>query len=295
MKTEVQIQILLSSQPIKTQSDWELIRSSCSDKLGINFKSLVKYEEDGMSAYDFLNWYDNGPGTGDVVMYRDVPYLVGKTLVSSSHLVSRITDSINDCDITADNSELFAPKDSVLKKAEKLIASQLLQFDYGKLSLSHKHIPKVMERVRYKSEKDEGIGIVWECNVDKGTVTMACCYSITSDTISYRSSNMTELSLEEYTFLPMTINDLRKLNKNLNRYGKQWNDKLHRVEPEQLQVEKGRPYWYITDKMTAVKATEKLTPTSVYRARSGNYFPELKDCLEALGKINMVIRDTLSK
>lgn len=98
-----------------------------------------------------------------------------------------------------------------------------------------------------------------------------------------------------FQFNPMTVVAARRLNRELERFGKVWNDKLHRIEPLEPKVAKGEKYWYISDKMTVVTDREKGTPTSHFRYIAGNYFKSQDEALEYLGRFQELLRDRLAK
>lgn len=98
-----------------------------------------------------------------------------------------------------------------------------------------------------------------------------------------------------FQFNPMTVVAARRLNRELEKYGKVWNDKLHRIEPIDPKVAKGEKYWYISDKMAVVTDREKGTPTSHFRYIAGNYFKSYDEALEYLGKFHELLRDRLAK
>ena len=86
----------------------------------------------------------------------------------------------------------------------------------------------------------------------------------------------------------------RKLNNILSKYGKTWNEKLHRIEPLEPMSEKGKPYWYINDKLELVQDEENGKMSSRFRYRCANYFKTHAEGLEYLGRVAELLRDRLA-
>ena len=61
-----------------------------------------------------------------------------------------------------------------------------------------------------------------------------------------------------------------------------------------MKLDKGKKYFYITDKLTVVEETDKGTPTGQMRYLCGNYFHTQMAADIMLGKIHELIRDYLA-
>lgn len=86
----------------------------------------------------------------------------------------------------------------------------------------------------------------------------------------------------------------RRLHRELNKVGKIWKDTLSRIESLEYEVKEGESYWYIDDKLSVVKKTEKCTPTSKKRYLAGNYFVTYESAINMLSKIRNTINDFLA-
>lgn len=303
MKSFKQTVNYLSSQPIQSTKDWEMIRALYLMKSGEPLKCNVTYSDDGMTVYEFSEWFENGFGIGDIVQVcypgiTDTIYgVAGNISNGKTELACTLNGTRFDTKpMTVDSQFVSIPSDkSVGSMLSDTIRHNLLQFDYEKLRMVSKHCPKPLERIKFKNDELEGVGVVkWFYN-DSHKVDFYCYHIPSTETTRFSMDEKAVISMDDYDALPMTVNDLRNLNKALGKFGKAWNDKMHRVELIQLQVNKGEPYWYISDKMTAVKSIEGLTPTSRFRVRAGNYFHTLEECLDCVGAFQLELRRRLAK
>ena len=90
------------------------------------------------------------------------------------------------------------------------------------------------------------------------------------------------------------VSCLRRMNRELEKCGKIWKDKLKRIEPINAKVNKGEKYWYISDKMKVVQDREKNTPTSHFRYLCGNYFTSELAALRMLDIWSQTLHDYMA-
>ena len=169
------------------------------------------------------------------------------------------------------------------------------EFDYDKKTLRKKYIPEINERVEFSRGNYIGLGVVRSINPVENSIEFFCYFIYSDKKIGYSMHESGICDVMSFQFNPMTVVAARRLNRELEKYGKVWNDKLHRIEPIDPKVAKGEKYWYISDKMTVVTDREKGTPTSHFRYIAGNYFKSYDEALEYLGKFHELLRDRLVK
>lgn len=287
-KSSNQIHSFLSACKYRTKTDWEMIAAFCKEKTELP-RSYELDPEHGISCSDFTRWYDSGFGAGDIAETESGEViLLGLTNFTTSRIVAELSDNqiLTIPAETPQNALKPAPEASITL-FKSLLLKENLQFNWETLSLSPKYIPSVNERVIFRGNNETGLGVVRSLNLETGFVSLYCYYLYESKRCSY-SMNETEVcNLYDYDFETMengnkttrTLNAIscqRKLNRELSRYGKTWNQSRHRIEPLEPSVKKGESYWYFNDRFVLTQATENETPTSRSRLLAGNYFKTAK-------------------
>lgn len=158
-----------------------------------------------------------------------------------------------------------------------------------------KFVPKINDRVLIWNQNDTKLGVIRAICPDTNEVELYCWFDYKMKKCAYSMHEKDAVTFHEYHFEPMSIIAQRRLNTELNKYGKVWYDKLHRIEPLEVKVAVGQHYWYINDKMKIVQETEKGTPTSHFRYIAGNYFNKHSEALDYLEKMVELLRDRLTK
>ena len=296
MKTEIQILHFLGQQTFKSESAWRLISSFCSNDLKYNLPINPKYSAQGIGADDFSEWFENGFASGDVAWLNNDLVMLGKCTLQSANIESTLSDGVlHNKRLQAAVTDLkhASEEDRVLFISE--LSKQQLQFVESSQSIAEKRIPRVNERVVFYNDKVRGLGVVREVRVEDNYIEFYCYYIYNSGKIGYSMHEKGVCTLHEYYFDAMSISSQRRVNRELGKYGKVWNDKMHRIEPLQVKLPKGEKYWYINDKFKVVQEVDKSTPTSNFRYLAGNYFVDYDDCLEYAGIISELMRDRLAK
>ena len=221
--------------------------------------------------------------------------MVGKCTLERCKVVASMSGS--SVDLIKDEvsySSLSHATPEMSSKFISLLSKMLLQFDYKSLDIRKKYIPKPNERVSFRSDSVYGYGVVRNTIQESGSVEMYCYYIPESDECGFSMHEKDTVNVFDFSFSPMTIVEMRKLDYKLSEYGKRWNEKLHRVEPKIIQAETEKPYWFMDDEMKVMKSTEKCTPTSRFRINSGNYFSTEKECVKYAGMFSDLLRDRLA-
>lgn len=285
--------------------DWKMILSYCK-----NFGSFRICAEinpvDGVTASDFVDWFENGFGAGDVAIYEDEAVMIGKTHRNASKIVAKLSDdkiSILDMEIASEGLKMA--NFDIADKFHDLLFQQNLQFNWKTLCLDQKFIPEINDRIIFHGNGLNGLGVVRNINRCTGDMTLYCYYIYETKACGYSMREDGIVNLKEFWFEPMDngesrqtqkngVSCQRRLNRELERYGKIWNERLHRIEPLSIQVENGEKYWYITDKMTLIQDVERGLQLSRTRANAGNYFRRMEDGLKVLGLLQDELRNLLA-
>lgn len=304
-KTNLQIQSFLSVNSYRSETDWEMIAAFCRDKA--EFSILAEIDpENGITASEFIDWYEHGFGTGDVTEYDGRLVILGKTLRNASKIVAMLSDDkilISDLEIASEGLKMASEGD--VRKFHDAMLREKLQFNWSDLRLIEKYIPKSNERVIWFGKGQKGLGVVRSVDLKTGEVELFCWFNYNTKQTGFSMHEKDVVNLRDFVFEPMELGEnkfskmnalscQRRLNRELEHHGKTWNQPRHRVEPVNMQVEKGKRYWYISDKLALVSDIEKGLQTSRNRALAGNYFKTNVQGLEVLGRIMEVICDYLA-
>lgn len=304
MKTKRQVIDFFNSNHFATAEDCEMVSLFCQNNCGLTPKDFPTVTTPGsINSQTFIEWYRNGFGIGDIVFEEETGsyYVVSNsstTCIQSCAILSNLCKTGKKW--KSKNNELDATTLSNVSEIENKamtisLAEQGYEFDYEKKTLRKKYIPEINERVEFSRGNYIGLGVVRSINPVENSIEFFCYFIYSDKKIGYSMHESGVCDVMSFQFNPMTVVAARRLNRELEKYGKVWNDKLHRIEPLDPKVDKGEKYWYISDKMTVVTDREKGTPTSHFRYIAGNYFKSYDEALEYLGKFHELLRDRLAK
>lgn len=304
MKTKRQVIDFFNSNHFATAEDCEMVSLFCQNNCGLTPKDFPTVTTPGsINSQTFIEWYRSGFGIGDIVFEKKTGsyYVVSNsstTCIQSCAILSNLCKTGKKW--KSKNNELDATTLSNVSEIENKamtisLAEQGYEFDYEKKTLRKKYIPEINERVEFSRGNYIGLGVVRSINPVENSIEFFCYFIYSDKKIGYSMHESGVCDVMSFQFNPMTVVAARRLNRELEKYGKVWNDKLHRIEPIDPKVAKGEKYWYISDKMTVVTDREKGTPTSHFRYIAGNYFKSYDEALEYLGKFHELLRDRLAK
>lgn len=298
MKRKKQIEYFLKNRRYRTRIDFDLVSSYCRTKFGLKLHEPSYFENDsGMTSAIFQKWLEDGFGGGDVVKRGDILYLVQSSSPGDTKMCFKIENGIpSRCsDVLPDDSLVHANKEET-KRIFNALDNMGLEFENPYFCVTDQYKPSSGDLVSFVNKKtgDEGIGVVRMRYMD-GKITMFC-YVLKGMDPKY--------SMEEYLgyvndfrFTPFSPADYPRkyLEAALNKVGKTWNHSLKRIEPLNMEREKGESYWFISDKRTVMQAEEKKTVVSHKRYLSGNYFRTREEAMEVLAEQNEVVRRILAR
>lgn len=297
MKTAYQTQALITSQTIQNHNDWELIQSFCQKRhirLG-TFSPTI--EEGGMTIAQFLDWYDNGYGNGEIARYNgktaiilegNCEYAVVGGTISSKGYEEKMC-------MAFDNYGLKKLSISSQEKANRTLASLGYEFSRKTNEVVPKYVPHPNEKVFFYNLTDSGVGVVKSVDASTNRIDLYCWFNYVTKEIGYSMHEEGIVTLDAYHFEPISITANNRLKSELAKVGKRWFDKLHRIEPIEVKAEVDQKYWYINDKLKVIQGVEKGTPTSHFRYLVGNYFTKYSEAIEYHDKILELLKDRLAK
>ena len=251
------------------------------NSVGIKPKRATKSGAIDCSFDDFMDWYQHGYGSGDIVGY-------GRTAIVVSLCFQ---DTLMYCGYFGLDGELLLPKepcaigDATRRKPlekeesakceENYLISEFL-VDVAKGVLVRKPVPI--------------IGKVYEF-LNDGRKYAGCVSSISDKTVTFcYQYNQKELNLKEIDVKPCQIyclvTNTTKLYKEIrDRFGYSWDDKSHQFVLLPKRANKGGIYFYITDRFTVSAAKDGYTMKNDMQYSSGNYFitkPEAEEFLDTM-------------
>lgn len=305
-KTPLQIQSFLATNAYRSEGDWQMITAFCKNKADFDIHAEIN-PENGLSASDFIDWYENGFGPGDIVQKDAEIIMLGISHFKAAQSVARLSDDkilIQDIEIATDGLKI-APEGIVYDFRDAMFLQEL-QFSWKDMKLIKKFVPEVDMRVIFHGKGIKGLGVVRDVDPKSGDVELYCYYIYETKECGFSMHEKGIVNLQDFWFEPMDNGDKRqskmngiscqrRLNRELGRHGKIWNERLHRIEPIVMQVPVGGSYWYINDKMMLVQDVEKGLQLSRTRANAGNYFWKRADGLETLAEWNEILRNRLAK
>lgn len=306
-KTALQISSFLSQHSFKSDQDLNRILAICQSEGGLPSHSSYTIDtENGITVIDYLHWNDNCVGAGDICRMGDDLVICGICRLACATIVGKLSDDeILILDSETPQTALKLASDEERYDFMCIMLENRLQFSLKEMKLVEKYVPQPGERVIFTSPTVSGLGVVKTVHFDTDRVDYFCYYINETEQVGYSMDEKSVTGLSDVIFEPMNNSSLRqtsgngiylqrKLNNILSKYGKTWNEKLHRIEPLEPMSEKGKPYWYINDKLELVQDEENGKMSSRFRYRCANYFKTHAEGLEYLGRVAELLRDRLA-
>lgn len=264
--------------------------------------------ENLLDVQSFTSWYESGYSATETAKFGNSIVMLGLCNLNEAQIIGKMTGNlIEQTELTASFDELSPASDNEAKQFQSALLRSKLQFNPETMKLETKYIPSMNEKVIFHNHDHsiKGLGIISDIDEGTGEVELYCYFIYPTKQaaarIGYSMHERNIVNLEEYTFEPLLddnkrfstddgVSAYRRLKRELEKEGKIWKDKLHRIEPVAAKSEKGKKYWYINDKMNVVQDVEKGTPTSHFRYLAGNYFVDYEAALRTLNKFQDILR-----
>lgn len=174
-KSPLQIQSFLANNSYRSYADWEMISAFCRDKAEFDVNAEIN-PEGGMSASDFIEWFEHGFGAGDVVQDGDETLILGICRHNRVLTVLKLKDYDV---ILIENRPLERLKmTSEDKKAEieHKMYLQNLQFSWKDMTVIEKYIPGANERVIFHGNGHKGLGVIRDVDTESEDVELYCYF-----------------------------------------------------------------------------------------------------------------------
>lgn len=294
MKTKKQVEHFLKQKKFKSKSEFDGINSFCLTKFNLKTHVPSKYfpEEKSALTYNaFWEWVEYGFGAGEAVKWGNSIGLVNGGDTDNVEICFRIDGNTpNPKPITVPYTDVTLTGESALNRLKLGLVECGKEFVTRFFIVSDKFIPSSGNLVSFMNYKTgaEGYGVVRGVN-PQNEVWMYC-YFTQGETVKY-SMNEFLGRVEDFQFTSISAADYPRklLDAELAKVGKTWNHHQKRVEPLQMKVKPGEPYWYLTEKLVVASAVEKGAVVSHKRYLAGNYFKRHEDA-ERMMQAEMELR-----
>lgn len=283
MKTYEQIvrQLRMMSFP---EEEWLKVKNFCHE-LGYKVQrcALAKIQ----STYEeFAEWYANGFGSGDIVRYgRTVAvlsYKLGDRMVFCAYF------DMNDRYIDL-KGELYHAKNSEcchLSPEESARYSYIMRSDGYRVDVLHgltyrlgNVVPGGMYRFVYSGKEYVGPAI------SSGKDGISFPYRYSEDEFVVERITVPYSDMDVKLSRPTATQIKKNVQK---RYFCSWNPQKHRMDYSSKRVDKGKRYYYISDKFTITATAENMSPLSNGRYENGNYFTSMEEAMAFLKTIKEI-------
>lgn len=295
-KNSKQVEKFLAQYTFKSQIDFEMISSFCLQKLELKIKAPKVLDAiNGLDAATFSSWYSKGFAQGDIVRWGDnlaVLHSSSLTGCTISYYINANKELTKSDKISAKIGEIQHVSPEEYQILVHCLLENGLEVSRVCLLVTEKYIPSSNKLVKFWNDKVTGFGVVRDISPE-GVVLMYCYITLAGEV--HYSMHDTLGKIDDYQFEEMTLGYRRKLERELNKCGKSWNDHRKRIEPVDLRLKTGKNYFYITDLLKVVQTEDNGKATANYRYLCGNYFQsreEAQKCAEEWAEIR---RDELAK
>ena len=316
MKTRFQVLAFLNRHTPASELDRDMIAAFVGKRYRITPKTRIFALQSPFSplgVQSFVQWYESGSAASQIAKNDRSLVILGNCNLNTCEIIGVLEgDRIIPTALSAPQSSITPATDPETRTFLHALLFSSLQFNPLTMKLEKKYIPLPNDKVRFYplGFSAYGVGIVRSVDVRTGEVEFYCHYTYpTKSSPSSLGFSMREngiANLESFVFEPLLtsssesfcgedgISSYRRFKKELEKSGKIWKDKIHRIEPLQMKVPEGSSYWYISDKLEISSSTERLTPVSQKRYLAGNYFPTPEAAEVILRKLRESVRAFLA-
>lgn len=316
MKSQYQVLTFLSQYTPSTTLDSDMITAFIEKRYRITPRTQIFASGATnlqIDAQTFIQWFENGFAASEIVKYADALAILGQCTTTTCQIIGILSgNTITPTNKTASTSDLTKSTGDNIAYFQNILFEHRLQYNPEKLSLETKFIPHINDKILFHTfdKSINGIGIVRSLDTVRNEIELYCYFIYPTKTeksrIGYSMHECGIINFHEYVFEPLLddndnrfssddgVSAYRRLKRELEKVGKVWKDKIRRIEPADMKLDKGKKYFYITDKLTVVEETDKGTPTGQMRYLCGNYFHTQMAANIMLGKIHELIRNYLA-
>ena len=250
------------------EEDWQKILTYCRERFKGGKIHKAKYPKSDSTYKQFMNWIDNGFGSGDMVSYGKTMGIVSHSTPESIHLAAY-------CDydgnlIVKDMKILDASRLSLLDESRRIELNRLmfdkrLEFYVRRCEIGELYTPKKYFYVAIDSGYNDlaDVGMYLESD--------GCKHHF----LAFIKGNKLKMDCwidAEYTPLrPAEDSEIQRLHAAASKAGWSYNERLHQF----VQIPSrghDNAYWYLNDRFEIVMDRDDGSRKHTERFNAGNYF-----------------------
>lgn len=310
-KSQFQALSFLRQYTPRTDLDRDMIIGFLEKRYRITPKTLIfapTSHENYLDVRSFTQWYEGGYSATEIAKFGTSVIILGSCSLNEAQIIGKMTgELVEPMSQSVTFAELSPASDDEVRQFQAALLRSKLQFNPDKMKLEAKYIPSVNEKVIFHNHDHsiKGLGIVSDVSEETGEVELYCYFIYPTKQaaarLGYSMHEKSIVNLEYYTFEPLLednkrfsaddgVSAYRRMKRELEKEGKVWKDKIHRIEPVTMKAEKGKKYWYINDRMNVVQDVENEESKSHFRYLAGNYFVDYEAALRMLNKFQDMLR-----
>lgn len=266
MKTKEQV-VKYTSQCRFSAEDWQKILNYYREHFG-NGRIRQSLKPLSDSTYQqFLDWINNGYGTGDIVRYGHTIGIVGACTPNYTCLAAYLSfdKQLIDQVMVVPGYKLIQSTSNDRTEIQDILKSLDLKFSVASACLIKPYQPKDGDIVRVVSKGEQTTAIFHR--KENGDVHF---YAYVHNSVIFPQHTLPYRSV---TIEKPTKTDVERLQVALAVNKLEWfaRDKVLRVI-DKARANKGDRYWYLSEKLTIVSDRDMYTKRHDERHKNGNYF-----------------------
>lgn len=281
------------------ESDWKLVLDFCKSHGWVGRKAA--HPKSDSTFEQFMEWYENGVGSGDIACYKNLPVLVSAWTPSYCVIAATVSlecDSLNTIPKRISNPDDVRPitgQDlgiSVIK-FKKLLRSSELRFDVSisDFTVSYNFKPYEVIRITKYIFADNSCplvdGVTYYGAAEKNKKKTPMLFIVSESEMA----KQTTLSLNDIVVNKLTNTDRKTVERLLKDNGLEYDQQERRLKLLAERAGYGEKYWYLTDTFSVTQCRDLRTAIHDARYSRGNYFLDMGDALKLMEKVEKLISE----
>ena len=254
--------------------DWKQILAYCKRiKLRVHKSTLPIMK---VTYADFIDWYENGVATGDIVTDGSIVGIVGDNLNNGVRLCAYVSDGVFYPSFI-DVGNVSIAEENVRRQFSDTMAKHNFQISVRLGKLVKLNNPGNQRRVRYQYDGETGVGIISSKNDNETIMAFTVSNGVLEKDVKFRN--------DEVRFFSIDADGIAEIDNSLRKHSLMWDKKKMRLCHTFPRSANGETYWFITDRFTISSAKERGLPIDKVKYESRNYFTVYEEALDFLYKI----------
>lgn len=264
-----------------TDEEWHKVFVFCKNKYGSGFAKPFRGKYD-CDYTQFLNWFDNGLGSGDIVRCGRTAAVIAYAVDDDVYYSAYFDMNENLIDCKGNYHKARNTNIQILAGPEARYYLNIISEAGYRISVQNSLLapktPVKIGQMRY-FEYDGAVmcGIVSSCDKD-----VIFCYGYSKDKFIH-----TDIVVPSYSVLDvLSDKDTERIeDKIANQYHVRWHKAYNKLCYLSSRVPQGERCYYITDKFSISATIDTYAKAINMRYETGNYFCSLEDAVLFLKKL----------